>query len=315
MTTLYIAGPMRGIPEFNFRAFTQADVELGAVGYGTIDPAERDMSNGFNPRGMTGNEDLAELGFDLKEALAWDLDQIAKNADGIAVLPGWQSSKGAAAEIATARALGLPVATVEEWLRVATPEVGDMVSGEGVVSGRLYERALLLKDEATTMADERLVLVDSRELYVAKDSVKLVEKATPLRDIAESAIEENAQEATPVTPLAGEVRVVSETGGEKGRKPAELATVDPLALLTLAEVSGFGAQKYAAFNYLRGYDWSLSMNALMRHVLAFWNGEDLDPESGKPHMGHAAWHALALVSFLQRGLGTDDRFKQEGVAA
>lgn len=106
-----------------------------------------------------------------------------------------------------------------------------------------------------------------------------------------------------------EVRTVSATGGEKGRKQAELGSVDPLALLTLAEVSGFGARKYAAFNYLKGYDWSLSFNALQRHALAFWNGEDIDEESGLPHMGHAAWHALALVSFLSRGLGTDDRFK------
>lgn len=110
--------------------------------------------------------------------------------------------------------------------------------------------------------------------------------------------------------MSDEIRTVSATGGEKGRKNAELGSVDPLALLKLAEVSGFGARKYAAFNYLKGYDWSLSFNALQRHALAFWNGEDVDDESGLPHIAHAAWHALALVSFLERGLGTDDRFKQ-----
>lgn len=98
-----------------------------------------------------------------------------------------------------------------------------------------------------------------------------------------------------------------ETGGRKGQKLARLGSLDPAALLTLAEVSGFGAQKYATFNYLKGYDWSLSFDAMQRHALKHWAGEDLDPESGLPHIAHAAWHALALLSFLQRGVGSDDR--------
>ena len=105
---------------------------------------------------------------------------------------------------------------------------------------------------------------------------------------------------------------VSPTGGRKGRKDAELGNVDPKALLVLAAVAGKGAEKYGdPYNFLKGYDWSLSFNAMQRHALAFWSGEDTDPESGLPHMGHVAWHALALVSFLTRGLGTDDRFKQD----
>lgn len=107
-----------------------------------------------------------------------------------------------------------------------------------------------------------------------------------------------------------EVRFVSETGGEKGQKLAQLSSLDPKALLVLAEVSGFGAQKYAPHNFLKGYDWSLSFDAGQRHLLAFWAGEDNDPESGLPHLGHAAWHCLAMLSFLERGLGTDDRFIQ-----
>ena len=108
-----------------------------------------------------------------------------------------------------------------------------------------------------------------------------------------------------------EIRVTSETGGQKGDKAAKLGAIAPLALLKLAEVAGFGAEKYDAFNYLKGYDWSLSFNAAQRHALAFWNGEDNDPESGLPHPLHFAWHGLCLASFLMRGLGTDDRFKQE----
>lgn len=107
----------------------------------------------------------------------------------------------------------------------------------------------------------------------------------------------------------GEIRLVSDTGGEKGQKPAQLGAIDPRALLVLAEVAGFGCQKYETFNYLRGYDWRLSIDAMTRHALEFWAGEDNDPESGLPHPAHAAWHGLTLTSFLVRDLGTDTRFK------
>lgn len=99
------------------------------------------------------------------------------------------------------------------------------------------------------------------------------------------------------------------TGGQKGQKLAALGSIDPVALLELAKVSGYGAQKYARYNYLKGYDWSLSFDALQRHLLEFWSGEDYDKESGRLHVAHAGWHCAALTSFVLRGLGTDDRFK------
>ena len=106
-----------------------------------------------------------------------------------------------------------------------------------------------------------------------------------------------------------ETRVVDpKTGGAKGSKIAQLGAVDPAALLEVARVAGFGGQKYDRGNFLKGYAWSLSFDALMRHLLAFWDGEETDPESGMPHMAHAAWHCLALISFSQRKLGTDDRY-------
>lgn len=109
---------------------------------------------------------------------------------------------------------------------------------------------------------------------------------------------------------AQETRVVDpETGGEKGQKPCQLGAVDPLALQFLGLVAGMGANKYGRNNYTLGYRWSLSFDALLRHVLAFWAGEDNDPESGLPHLAHAAFHCLALITFAERGLGTDDRLK------
>src|ERR1019366_1729441 len=111
----------------------------------------------------------------------------------------------------------------------------------------------------------------------------------------------------------GEVRVTDpKTGGQKGKKLAQLGAIDPASLLELAKVAGYGQANYARFNYLKGFDWSLLIDALYRHLLRFQNGEELDPESGLSPAAHVAWHALALVSFSQRKLGTDDGYRPEG---
>lgn len=105
-----------------------------------------------------------------------------------------------------------------------------------------------------------------------------------------------------------ETRVTNEaTGGQKGAKLTQVGALDPVSLIEVARVAGFGANKYAAFNFLKGYDWSLSFNAGMRHAMLFWAGEDRDEESGRYHAAQAAWHFLTLTSFLMRGVGNDDR--------
>jgi hypothetical protein len=111
---LYLAGPMRGIPEFNFPAFFEAAAKLRKEGYLVFNPAERDNEihgTDISKGNATGDEAVAvaQHGFNLREALGADLAFICYYADGIALLPGWENSKGAKAEKATAEALGLEV--------------------------------------------------------------------------------------------------------------------------------------------------------------------------------------------------------------
>jgi len=103
--TVYIAGPMRGIAEFNFPAFEDAATRWRREGFAVISPAEHDQDGGFHFAQATGNEDLAALGFDLTAALMWDLEQVAAS-DGLILLKGWSKSSGAKAEVALAAALG-----------------------------------------------------------------------------------------------------------------------------------------------------------------------------------------------------------------
>lgn len=111
--------------------------------------------------------------------------------------------------------------------------------------------------------------------------------------------------------MTEEVRTTSSTGGQKGKKIAQLSALDALSITRVAEVAGFGSEKYAKLNFMRGYDWSLSYDALQRHLAQFWGGEDRDAESNMLHLAHAAWHCLAMISFYERGLGTDDRYTSQ----
>ena len=108
----------------------------------------------------------------------------------------------------------------------------------------------------------------------------------------------------------GEVRVVNEkTGGMKGSKAVKIHALPYSAFSALGAVYSFGSEKYADYNFRKGYAWSLSFDALMRHAFAFWNGEDNDPESGLPHMAHVMWNAATLLSFMEDHPDLDDRFR------
>lgn len=98
----------------------------------------------------------------------------------------------------------------------------------------------------------------------------------------------------------GEVRVTSETGGEKGQKLARFDLIDSRFLWELAKVCGIGARKYSDDNWRKGYEWGLSYGALQRHLHQFLQGESLDAECGTHHMAHVAWHGMVLFVFSTR---------------
>lgn len=99
------------------------------------------------------------------------------------------------------------------------------------------------------------------------------------------------------------------TGGQKGTKLARYDLIPWQIIDELAEHYGRGAFKYEARNWEKGYSWSLSFAALMRHLVAWWNGEDIDPETGTNHMIAVIWHSCALRWFQLNEKGTDDRTK------
>jgi hypothetical protein len=111
---VYLAGPMRGVPEFNYPTFASAAYKLRARGYTVFSPAEADikrLGRDVSAEFPTGDADAfaKKYGITIRECLAEDIAWICKEADEIAFLPGWQRSLGATAERAVAIALGLTI--------------------------------------------------------------------------------------------------------------------------------------------------------------------------------------------------------------
>jgi len=94
---IYIAGPMRGIPLFNFPAFHKTAEVLRELGYEVSNPAERDIKeDGFDPSKSTPRP--------MHEYMAHDLPEVCK-ADALVLMDGWEKSSGAKLEIMVARKL------------------------------------------------------------------------------------------------------------------------------------------------------------------------------------------------------------------
>lgn len=85
----------------------------------------------------------------------------------------------------------------------------------------------------------------------------------------------------------------------------------PTALLYgVAKAMEFGAQKYGRNDWRDGGSYGDYVAALLRHVLAFHDGEDHAPDSGVHHLAHAGACIAMLLDWQARGLGDDDRYKQ-----
>jgi hypothetical protein len=99
------------------------------------------------------------------------------------------------------------------------------------------------------------------------------------------------------------------------RKSAESASKPRLELLPVAaleQIAGaltFGAGKYGDHNWCRGARWGRYYAALLRHLFAWWSGENCDPETGLSHLAHAGACLLFLIEYETRGWGSDDRYR------
>lgn len=102
---LYLCGPMTGLPDYNYAAFDTAAFRLRARGFDVINPAEE----------FGGNQNLAREIY-----MRRSFENVLK-ADGVALLPDWDTSPGARLESAMAVELCIPIKSTGEWMASARP--------------------------------------------------------------------------------------------------------------------------------------------------------------------------------------------------
>lgn len=97
--TIYIAGPMRGLPDFNFPAFDTAAAKFRMAGWKVINPAEMDRElDGFSGSPQEVKPFSHYMRRDIQALLG---------VTAVAFLPGWTDSEGARVEFVVGKALGL----------------------------------------------------------------------------------------------------------------------------------------------------------------------------------------------------------------
>jgi len=89
---IYLSGPMTGIADYNFPAFNAAAARLRKLGYSVANPAEKEIDSKKT----------------WEDYLRADLIELLR-CDAIALLPGWQKSKGANLELHVAHRVGIEI--------------------------------------------------------------------------------------------------------------------------------------------------------------------------------------------------------------
>ena len=107
--------------------------------------------------------------------------------------------------------------------------------------------------------------------------------------------------------LADGTVIVPKEGVKFDSGKLRMDLLPPDALEALARILTDGAEKYGEYNWSKGMKWSRPYAALLRHLMAFWAGQDNDPESGHPHLWHVLTNAVFLTSYQIREIGEDDR--------
>lgn len=98
--TVYLSGPMTGLPEHNVAEFNRVAALLRQAGFSVISPAENIGGDNSRPRSFY---------------MRLDFMQLLAAADAVVVLPGWYKSAGSKAEVILAHELNLPVYRVDGW--------------------------------------------------------------------------------------------------------------------------------------------------------------------------------------------------------
>lgn len=104
---IYLAGPMRGCVDYNFRTFYFAEALLTLKGHDVVNPARLDIEEGKAHWNPVEKAIQVAPDFTMKDALRRDFLAMCQDRDTIVLLPDWKESEGAQAELRLAQLIGL----------------------------------------------------------------------------------------------------------------------------------------------------------------------------------------------------------------
>lgn len=130
--TVYVAGPMTGIPEHNVPAFDRAAAALRGQGFAVVTPPDITRSLGRYVEGIGDDGTITEAAY--RFLVRHDFRALLE-CDAMAMLPGWRRSKGAKSEYLVGVQLGIPIYTAAGLIagRCDLP-FGDLGHGHAVVT-------------------------------------------------------------------------------------------------------------------------------------------------------------------------------------
>lgn len=92
---------------------------------------------------------------------------------------------------------------------------------------------------------------------------------------------------------------------DQGKLRLELVPVE--AINAIARAMTYGANKYGDWNWSKGIAHTRLFGAALRHMWAYFRGENIDAESGNHHLDHALASLAMLRASVDNSLGEDDR--------
>lgn len=173
--SVYIAGPMRGLPELNFPAFDSAEQTWRKKGWGVVNPAQMDREQGYVPaKDQTVFKDLS-----IEEAMSRDLPAVA-GVHAIALLKGWERSQGAKMELQHAIERRKEIYDAETGKRLRLRDVRSGL-GEDTISQAVSKRLPVsaLKREPTTIFRSREIS-DFANKHAKNPSVESIRTAAQM---------------------------------------------------------------------------------------------------------------------------------------
>lgn len=274
LRSAYLAGPMRGHPEFNFPEFHKQAAWLRANGWTIFSPAERDEAD----EALNGDWAIGvERGLDY--FMQFDLAAVCQT-DAVIVMSGWEESQGARLEAATAVEIGHPVF--------------EIMPGGSKPQKRHLEH---VNPEYIRLAFFSQGYPDERPVNPFQED-NLPSEPEEQEDDREHVLSEDCWCRPEVVLVEADGSLVYDPSLSEARKAMPIASgvLDyfPAALLEVSKVSKAGNDKHnpgQPLHHARGK----SMNhadSLLRHLI---DRGKVDEETGCRHSAEVAWRALAML--------------------